>query len=47
MAAALLSQEEYNFLIFAERILSELLNNDALFPSRVASFISPAEEIVS
>ena len=38
MPAALLSKEENTVLIFAGRILSELLNNAALLPLRVVGF---------
>ena len=42
MAAALLSKEENTVLIFAGQILSKLLNNAALIPSRVVGLKSQA-----
>ena len=42
MAAALLSEEENTVLIFAEQILSELLNNDALISLHEVGLTSQA-----
>ena len=42
MAAALLSQNENTVLIFAGRILSELLNNAVLIPLHVVGLTSHA-----